>query len=116
MWRHVGRILEDARNERDWTVRATAKTAGIDSKTVKSIEDGAPGNVDKLERHAEALGFTVVDVLVMALERATSPLNREASQMLRHFGRISKRARQALLLAAKAYPDAAEEESPREHR
>lgn len=112
LWRKVGRILRDAREARAWTVSQVARRAGVDGKTVSSIETGDVGNVDKLQLHAEAFGMTIVDVLVTALERTKTPLSPEARQLLRRFERISVPARQALLQVAQAYPDAAEEESP----
>jgi len=56
LWRQVGRILADARNARRWTVAQTAKRAGVDGKTVASIEAGEPGQVEKIDLHAQAFG------------------------------------------------------------
>jgi transcriptional regulator with XRE-family HTH domain len=111
LWRSVGRILKDAREAKDWSVNQTAELAGVDPKTINSIEAGDVGQVNKLGAHADALGMTVVDVLTTVLDRTKTPLSQEAKQMLRHFERISLRARRALLLAAEEYPDAPEEET-----
>lgn len=109
LWRKVGRILRDTREARAWTVSQVARRAGVDGKTVSSIEMGDVGNVDKLQLHAEAFGMTIVDVLVTALERTKAPLSPEARQLLRRFERISVPARQGLLMVAQAYPDVEEE-------
>lgn len=115
LWRHVGRILRDARETRRWSPSQTARRAGIDGKTITAIEAGEAGNVAKLQAHAEAFGMTIVDVLSAVLDRTKTPLSPEARQLLRRFERISVPARSALLLAAQAYPDAVAEESPAVH-
>jgi transcriptional regulator with XRE-family HTH domain len=112
LWRAVGRILQDRREGRDWTVNQTAELAGVDAKTVNSIEAGDVGQVNKVNALAGAFGLTIVDVISSALDRTKEPLSPEAKQLLRHFGRISVPARRAVLSVAEEYPDAPLEESP----
>ena len=107
-WRQVGRILSDARAARHWTVARTAKRAGVDGKTVASIEAGEPGQVDKIDLHAQALGLSIVSVLSAALDQTKRPLTPEARQLLEIFAKLTVKGRRALLLTAEALPLAEE--------
>lgn len=109
MWKQVGRLLKEHREERGITQVAVHEQTGVDMKTIRSIDAGEVSNLQKLQAYTEALGLTLVSVLTTVLDRSKVPLTPEARQLLERFGRISIHARQALLLSALAYPDVSEE-------
>jgi transcriptional regulator with XRE-family HTH domain len=85
LWLQVGRVLRDRREENGWNPSDVYKRAGLDPKTIQSIEVGEPGQVDKLTQYAEAFGLSIVDVISAVLERTKTPLSPEAVTLLRHF-------------------------------
>jgi transcriptional regulator with XRE-family HTH domain len=114
-WRAMGRFLRDQREARPLTVTQMAAAAGIDPDTVKSIERGQPGRIDKLERLLAALGLSIVDVLSVVLPSAEGPPTLEAAALHRAFeqlgvvdrGLLLAFARRLVELDEKLAPDAA---------
>lgn len=102
LWRHVGRVLRDARDARKWNVAQVQKRSGIDSKTIQSIEAGDPGNVDKLQLHAEAFSLSIVDIISTVLEQTKTPLTPEAGMLLRRFEALNVTNRRILLELAQS--------------
>jgi hypothetical protein len=76
----------------------------VDGKTVASIEVGEPGQVEKIDLHAQAFGLSIVHVLSTALDQTKKPLSPEASQLLELFENMAIPGRQALLITAQALP------------
>lgn len=106
LWREVGRILERARGGVAFTNIRDA--TGIDPKTLQSIEAGSPGNLSKVERYAQHLGLSLVDVLRSLLSAVA--LTTDAAELLRRWDDLSPRQRKAYLqLLRVAGPDVAEE-------
>lgn len=110
LWRAVGEILLVQRTRKQWNHSDVERHGGPNYKTVGSIERGKIGNLQKLTRHAEALGLSVVDVLRTALRSTSKPLTPEADTLLRRFGQIGVKGRGVLLSMAQVLPDADEEE------
>jgi transcriptional regulator with XRE-family HTH domain len=96
-WRGVGRFLRDQREARPLTVSQLAAAAGLDPDTVKAIERGQPGRIDKLDRLLETLGFSIVDVLHVVLPSAESPPTPEAAALHRAFEQLGVEDRGLLL-------------------
>ena len=65
LWRAVGRELRDVRERqgKKWNHVAKDTTPRLDSKTQQDIERGEPGMLETVERYAQALGLSSVDVL-----------------------------------------------------
>jgi transcriptional regulator with XRE-family HTH domain len=101
LWRRVGRVLMDERLKRrqNWT-EAGAK-AGVDPKTIQSIEQGEPGNVEKLAAHATAFGMSIVDVIASVLKATEEQPSREAVTLLRIFETLTEPDRTVLLVSAR---------------
>lgn len=102
LWRQVGRVLKDAREARKLNFSQVAKRSGIDSKTIRSIEAGDAGNVEKLQLHAEAFKLSIVDILSAVLEQTKEPLSPEAGMLLRQFEELSVTNRRILVELAQS--------------
>lgn len=106
LWQGVGELLLKHRHRRHWNVTDVEKHGGPNYKTVEAIEHGKVGRVGPLAQHCEALGLQLVDVLRAALNETSQPISPEALQVVRKFEQTTVEGRQALLLMARALPDA----------
>jgi len=103
LWLKVGKLLREARERRGWRYPFDVeKHGGPVGATVQNHEIGDIRTVDALNRHAEALGLALVDLLRAALSEAQKPISPEAERVLRTFERTTVQGRQALLTMAQA--------------
>lgn len=102
LWKQVGRVLREKRAELDWNVSDVNKRSGLDPKTIQSIEAGEPGQVEKLQLHAEGLGLSIVDILSSVLEQTKAPLSPEAGMLLRRFEGLNVSNRRILVELAQS--------------
>lgn len=100
-WKHVGETLLLLRTRRGWDqVDIERQGGGPNHKTVKAIESGNIGTIDKLTAHADALGVSIVDVIRSVL--SPQPLSPEAQYVIRAYEDAGLKGRQALLAMAQA--------------
>lgn len=104
MWQAAGLVLQRARLDRKWKPIDVERAGGPTYKTVQAIEDGRVGNVKNLEKFAEALQISLVDVLHGVLASRVTPLSPEAAQVVRKFAETTVAGRTALLAMANALP------------
>lgn len=104
LWQQVGRILAHARVDRQWSVTDVERAGGPSYKTVQTIERGAAGHVDSLDKCARALDLSIVDILQNVLAAQLTPLSPEAAQIVRKFTQTTVAGRQAMLSIALALP------------
>ena len=71
--------------------------AGIDPNTIKSIERGDMGTVDKMALHAVAFGLSIVDIIAGVLKATEQQPSREAIAVLRLFEDLPVPDRQLVL-------------------
>jgi hypothetical protein len=107
MWRAVGKLLTDARESKDWKWSDVEKHGGPSYHVIKDQERGHPKSVSGLERHAKALGLSIVDVLAAVLIQAASPISLEAAAILRAYEQSPVAGRQALVQTARALEELA---------
>jgi len=100
-WRDVGRFLRDLREGQGKTANQMAAVAGIDADTVRAIERGQPGRIDKLGRLVQAFDLSIVDVVSDRLKGAEARPSLEAAALLRAFEHLAVEDRGLLLLFAK---------------
>ena len=108
LWQQVGRLLAHARVDRHWGVMDVEHAGGPSYKTVQAIERGDVGTVESLDKCAQALDLTLVDLLYSVLAARVTPLSPEAAQIVRKFTATTVAGRQAMLTVAAALPLAAE--------
>lgn len=101
LWRAVGRELRRLRDEQGWTWARVEQEKGPNWQTVRANEDGDIGTVDKLAKHADALGVTIVDVLRSVLASKDFAISPEAVKLVRQFEAMSRDGRDALLNVAR---------------
>ncbi len=106
MWRGVGKVFQDARLEKGWTLTDVQEHGGPTYKTVKAIEAGKAGNVENLKKTAAALDLSVVDVLYSVLSAREKKLSPEAAFVVRRFEETTVEGRTALVATAVAVPTA----------
>lgn len=117
MWRAVGEFLLVYRKQRlHWDAVDVERHNGPSGKTVATVEAGEAKRVDVLEKHAAALGLSIVDVLRSVLDSSGSPLSPEAELIVRTYERTTVEGRAALLSLARALPDAPAVGEPLAHR
>lgn len=109
MWRGVGKVFQDARLEKGWTLTDVQDHGGPTYKTVKAIEAGKAGNVENLKKTAEALNLSIVDVLYSVLSAREKKLSPEAAFVVRRFEETTVGGRTALVATAAAVETAAPE-------
>ena len=105
LWRAVGLELRDMRERqgKKWNHIATeTKAAGVrlDSKTQQDIERGEPGMLETVERYAQALGLSSVDVLSRVLKGEEERPTPEAAALLRCFETLDVENRRLVLWTA----------------
>lgn len=102
LWRAVGRELRDVRERqgKKWNHIARETRPRLDAKTQQDIERGAPGTLDTLERYAQALGLSIVDVLSGVLKAAEQRPTPEAAAVLRCFEQLDVENRRLVLWTA----------------
>lgn len=113
MWRAVGELLLVRRTRKQWNPIDVERAGGPTYKTVQAIELGEVGRVDMLEKHAHALGLSIVDIMRTVLDQTRAPLTPETEQIVRKFEQTTVEGRQALLALTRALPDAQPEGVPR---
>jgi hypothetical protein len=102
MWRAVGKLLTDARDAKNWKWSDVAEHGGPSGHVVKDQERGHPKSVSGLERHAKALGLSIVDVFASVLIHTAPTISPEAASILRAFENADVEGRQALVMTARA--------------
>ena len=103
LWRAIGRELRDERERQGlkwFQVKQKAKPAKLDPKTQQAIERGTPGTIETLERYAQVLGLSIVDVFSLVLKAAEQRPTREASSLLRCFEQLDGKNRTLVLWTA----------------
>jgi hypothetical protein len=80
------------------------RAGGPTYKTVQAIEDGRAGTVKNLEKYAEVLNISIVDVLHGVLTARTTPLTPEAAHLVRKFAETMVEGRTALIAMSNAVP------------
>ena len=102
LWRAVGRELRDVRERqgKKWNHVAKDTTPRLDSKTQQDIERGEPGMLETVERYAQALGLSSVDVLSGVLKTAEQRPTPEAAAVLRCFEQLDVENRRLVLWTA----------------
>lgn len=102
LWRAVGRELRDERERqgKKWNQIKKDTTPKLDSKTQQDIEQGRPGTLETVERYAQALGLSIVDVLSGVLTAAAQRPTREAAALLRCFEQLDAKNRMLVLWTA----------------
>ena len=115
-WQRVGEILERCRIAKGWMHPIDVEHHGGPTYSiVHNHEDGQIKTIGALERHAEALGLTIIDVLRAAVADVTKAPTPEASRVLRTFERTSIEGREALLAVVRALEARMEpEQTPRD--
>jgi transcriptional regulator with XRE-family HTH domain len=104
LWRAVGRELRDEREQQGlkwFHVSTKAKPTKIDPKTLQAIERGAVGTLDTVERYAQVLGLSIVDVVSRVLKTAEERPTREAVALLRCFEQLDGENRTLVLWTAR---------------
>lgn len=104
LWQQVGKILERARHDRKWRPSDVEHHGGPSYKTVQAIEAGDVGTVEMLDKCANALGVSIVDVLHSVLASKVTPLSPEAAQIVRKYAETTVAGRHALVAMAIALP------------
>jgi hypothetical protein len=101
----IGRMLRDVRErqEKSWfQLKTDAEKAGakLDPKTMKAIERGDIGTLDKAHLLAQLLGLSIVDVLQAVLKASERPPTPEADALARCFEQLDVKDRRLLLESA----------------
>jgi transcriptional regulator with XRE-family HTH domain len=104
MWADVGKVLQRARMERQWRLMDVERAGGPSYKTVQAIEQGEVGTVESLEKCAQALDLSIVDILQSVLDSRVTPLTPEAAHVVRKFVETTVAGRSAMLAVANALP------------
>ncbi len=104
MWWEVGKVLQRARLDKEWTLTDVQDHGGPTYKTVKAIEAGKAGNVENLKKTAAALDLSIVDVLYSVLSAREKKLSPEAAFVVRRFEETTVGGRTALVATATALP------------
>jgi transcriptional regulator with XRE-family HTH domain len=102
MWQAVGDLLAQARHAKKWTATDVERAGGPSYKTVQAIETGQAGNVESLQKCAQALGLELVDILHAVLESKVTPLTPEAAHVVRAFTETTVAGRSAFVALANA--------------
>jgi len=99
LWRAVGRELRDARERlgKKWNHIAKETRPRLDAKTQQDIERGHPGTLETVERYAQALGLSIVDVLSAVLKDAEQRPTTEVAAVLRYFEQLDAENRWLVL-------------------
>lgn len=106
MWRNVGREFQRVRLDRQWKPIDVQRAGGPTYKTVQAIEAGRAGTVKNLEKYANALQLSLVDVLHGVVSSRLTPLSPEAAQIVRKFAETTVAGRTALVALTNALPPA----------
>lgn len=103
LWRAVGRELRDEREQQGlkWFHVSTKAKPKIDPKTLQAIERGDPGTMDTVERYAQVLGLSIVDVLSRVMKAAEERPTREAGALMRCFEQLDGENRMLVLWTAR---------------
>ena len=106
LWQGIGRELQRLRLTQKWKWSDVEAAGGPSYKTVQAIENGDIGTVESLDRCAQALGLSIVDVVYRVLETGKTPLSPEAAHVVRKFEETTVAGRTALVAMANALPRA----------
>jgi hypothetical protein len=96
MWQAVGLELQRVRLARKLKPIQVERAGGPTYKTVQAIEDGRAGTVKNLEKYAEVLNISIVDVAARGPDRAHDPAHPRGraprAEICRDDGRRAHRA------------------------
>ena len=104
--RAVGEQLQRVRLRRKWRPTDVQHAGGPTYKTVQAIEKGEAGHIESLDKCAQALQLSIVDVVDSVLRARETPLSPDAAHLVKKFNEMTIDGRMALLAMANALPPA----------
>lgn len=99
VWRDIGRQFRARRLALHWSAKDVERNGGPTYKTVLTVERGDTARVELLERHADTLGLTLLDVLRSAV--GTASLSHDALAVARAYEQTHPQGQAALLAMAR---------------
>lgn len=101
LWKAVGGALAVRTLQRKWTPIDIERAGGPHYKTVQRIDRGEIGNIANVERYANVLGTSVVELLQTIL-KPVEGLTPEMMEIAQRYERMTVRARSSMLSVAMA--------------
>jgi hypothetical protein len=99
-WQRIGQVFEAARGTR--LVSAVKQATGIDTKTLRSIEAGRPGLVEKVSLYAKYLKLDLVDVIRSVLSEEKESFSPAVAEIRRLIVTLPDDAQQSLLMVTRS--------------